>query len=197
MKELHQRISAIFGVFAGFELVWNVLTPSNPQHVLNVAENACLLVLFCVTYFSPRKISEILHVVALSVVAFIPMGMDDSPFFGAVVAIFALILIYAYGGYQTRPWWKMATTNAALWWLCSVAMSHFSAPSIENYFRAATWVLFINVFCFVLWIVVDHRERTRALERSILDENRRLISENKRLIKEMKKLVAGCHDDAN
>lgn len=197
MKELHQKLACIFGAFAGIALVGNVFTPSNPHHSLNVTEHACLLVLFVLTYFSPKRAAEAMQVLVLIVVAFIPMGLDDSPFFGAVVAVFALILIYAYGGYQTRVWWKFLTTNAFLYWVCAVAMSHFTPPTIEAYGRAAMWVLFINVFCLVLWVIVDHRERTRALERAILDENRRLIAENKRLIREMKQLVSRCHDDAD
>lgn len=182
MKELHQKLAVIFGAFAGIELVWNVFTPNNPHHDLNVTEHACLLVLFTLTYFTPKRPAEALQVLALIVVAFIPMGMEDSAFFGAVVAVIALILIYAYGGYQSRPWWKYLTTNVALFWICSVSMSHFATPSWEVYGRTATWVLFVNVFCIILWIIVQHRERMGAFARELIEQNRKLLVEIKLLV---------------
>ncbi len=175
----------------------NVFTPNNPDHNMNVIEQSILPMIFSLSYFLPSQASGVLQIIVLIATAFIPMHLNDSPFFGAVISVIALLLIYAYDGYKTRVWWKLPTTFFTLFILCSIARSNFTPPSSEMWIGAFAWTMFISVFCLIAWIISDHRERTRELERGILEENKRLISENKSLIREMRQLVKGCQDDAN
>lgn len=169
---LHKRIGLIFIFFSAFSLVANVFTPTNPDHVMNVMEQSCLVLIFSLSYFLPQQSSGVLQIIALVTTAFIPMHLNDSPFFGAVIAVFALILIYAYGGYKTRVWWKLPATFFTLFILCAIARSNFSSPSAEMYISAFAWTMFISVFCFVLWLVVDDiNKKYYSTMKSRIDQN--------------------------
>lgn len=137
----------------------NVFTPSNPDHAMNVIEQSCLVLVFALSYFLPQQASGVLQIITLAATAFIPMHLNDSPFFGAVIAVFALILIYAYGGYKTRVWWKLPATFFTLFALCAIARSNFTPPSPEMWIGAFAWTMFICVFCFVLWLVALDMEK--------------------------------------
>ena len=152
---LHKRIGLIFALFSAFSLVFNIFTPDNPEHLMNVIEQSCLVLVFTLSYFAPNPFAGVLQILALAATAFIPMHINDSPFFGAVISVFALVLIYAYGGYQSQAWWKLPTTFITLFVLCAIASSNFGPPSVLMYARAFGWTLFISVFCFVLWFIVD------------------------------------------
>lgn len=189
--KLHQEISLLFGGFSLVTLLWNVATPENPDHLLNVIEQSCLCLAFALSYFWHSHGAEALQVFALVVAAFIPMGISDSPFFGAVIATFALVLIYAYGGYRTMAFWKLPVTFVGLVGLCAIATSHFDPPSFDTYGRSIMWALFISLFCVVLWRVVKHIER-----RFYLIRETELLKLNKELIELNRDLIAGGYHDA-
>ncbi len=194
---LHKRVGLIFTLFSAFSLVINVFTPNNPDHNMNVIEQSILPMVFALSYFLPAQSSGVLQIIVLIATAFIPMHLNDSPFFGAVIAVIALLLIYAYDGYKTRALWKLPASFFTLFALCAIARSNFTPPSPEMWVGAFGWSMFISVFCLIVWMIADHRERTRALERGILEDNKRLIAENRRLVQEMKQLVKRCPDDAD
>ena len=183
---LHKRVALIFSLFSVISFVLNVFTPTNPDHLLNVIEHGCLLTIFILTYFLPDRPSGVLQIIALSVAAIIPMGLSDSPFFGAVVAVFVLVLIYAYGGYQSHKGWKMTATFLSLFFICAIASSNFMPPSLEMYVRSFGWALFISVFCFVLWLIVEDIKRQffSSFATEIITQNRELLELNKQLARE-------------
>lgn len=159
---------------------------------MNVIEQSCLVLVFSLSYFLPQQASGVLQIITLAATAFIPMHLNDSPFFGAVIAVFALILIYAYGGYKTRVWWKLPTTFFTLFALCAIARSNFTPPSLEMWIGAFAWTMFIGVFCFVLWLVALDMERRFHAEfaASLIEQNRKLLELNKQL-------AGGCADGHN
>lgn len=159
---------------------------------MNVIEQSCLVLVFSFSYFLHQPAAGVLQILALVATAFIPMHMNDSPFFGAVIAVFALILIHAYGGYRTHVWWKLPTTFFTLFILCAIATSQFSPPSPEMYVRAFSWTMFISVFCFVLWLVVDDMEKRFHAEFAA-----KLIEQNRKLLELNKQLAGGCADGHN
>lgn len=187
---LHKRVAVMFAIFSGLSLVFNVFTPDNPDHLLNVIEHSCLVIVFVASFFAHKQFAGVLQILALSAAAFIPMQINDSPFFGAVISVFVLVLIYAYGGYRSSPWWKLPTTFLTLLFLCAIASSKFTPPSFEMWARAFGWTSFISLFCFVLWLIVDDIER-----RFHADFAQDLIRQNRELLEINKQLVGGCKDD--
>ncbi len=181
--ELHKSISVVFASFAGLMLVWNVFMPNNPHHDLNIIEMSCLLVVFTFTYFSHSQLAKATHILTLGVVAFIPMGIAESPFFGAVIAVFALVLLYAYGGYRTHAFWKIPVTFVVLVVLCSLATSYFSPPGPIVIARAFIWTVFIFVFLGVLYLILEDIKRKFYSEfaSELIEQNRQLLEINKEL----------------
>lgn len=186
---LHKRIGLIFSLASAVSLAFNIFTPDNPDHILNVVEQSCLVLVFALSCYAGFPFGGVMQIIALSVAAFLPMQINDSPFFGAVISVFALVLIYAYGGYRTAVWWKLPITFSTLFILCAIASSKFTPPSIEMYARAFMWALFIVVFCLVLWLIVaDIEHRFHA------DFAARIIKQNRDLLELNKELSGGCKD---
>jgi len=156
---------------------------------MNVIEQAILVMVFSLSYFLHQPTSGALQILILIATAFIPMHLNDSPFFGAVIAVFALILIHAYGGYKTHVWWKLPGTFLTLFALCAIAKSNFSSPSPEMYVSAFAWTMFISVFCFVLWLVVADMERQFHT-----DYVSGIVKLNRILLEELKQKDGGCTD---
>lgn len=182
---LHKRVGLVFILFSAFSLVTNVFTPGNPDHVMNVIEQSCLILVFALSYFLHQPAAGVLQIITLATTAFIPMHLNDSPFFGAVIAVFALILIHAYGGYRAHVWWKLPTTFFTLFSLCAIARSNFTPPSSEMWIGAFAWTMFICIFCFVLWLVVADMERKIHLEsKSEIERNRAELESIKKEVRE-------------
>lgn len=190
MRLLHQRIGILSASFAAFSLMWNVFTPSNPDHVLNVIEHSALWVVFTASIFMPIKAAQALQILSLIVIAYIPMGISDSPFWGAVVATLTLVLAYAYGGFKTQAAWKLPAITVGMFTLCAIASSNFTPPSIEMYGRAAVWTLAIAFFVGILWLIVIEirRQFFEEFAAKLILQNRELLDINKKLIE------GGCID---
>lgn len=185
---LQKRIALTFSLFSAFAFLANVATPSNPDHLLNLVETGSMTASFALSYFLPVAASGGLQVLSLAVGAFIPMGITDSPFFGAILAVFALVLVYAYGGYRTRPFWKLPASFVSLLILCAISTSRFTPPTQETLIRAIGWTLCICVFLFVLW---------QVMEAVKLRSNAELIKQNRDLLDINLQLEAGCEDVNN
>jgi len=184
--ELHRRLAIIFGGFSAFALLMNILTPSNPDQMTNLIEMSCLTVAFALSFFFDRREGGALQVIALAVGAFFPMGSTSSPFFGSVLAVFGIVLTYAYDGYRTVRVPKFILTACIVLFLALFASSTFQAPFVEILTRAFAWTAFVMVFCTTLLLIVDdinirfYNEKIKSLT----DLNAELLSMNKKLLGE-------------
>lgn len=188
--QLHKRMALLFFSFTSFVLIANLFAPTNPDQLLNIIEMSVLSVGFFSSYFLSKAIAGTIQTASLGVSAFIPMADPLSSFFGGVLAVFMLVLIYAYGGYRTYPIQKLIFTFFGMFALCVIASSNFHAPTPEIFVRAFAWTAFIGVFCFTLWLIVDDINKNfyDKKERELLEQNRELLEINKMLLK-------GCADE--
>lgn len=184
--DLRQRMALTFSLFSATALVFNTLTPQNPAFTLNVIEEAVLTAVFMFTWFLPVKTAQVIQIIALLFIAFFPLGFIDSPFFGAVICVFALVLVYAYGGYRAFPIPKIIGTFFGLLAMCLFTLSSVEGVSFAVGVRAFMWTLFISVFLFVLWLIVDdiNRHFYTEKQKDLIDINRELIEINKKLLEE-------------
>lgn len=193
MKGMYQDVASLFTGLALSVFAWNVSTPSNPDHILNLVEMGVVTVVSAWTYFLPRKAAEALQVLMLAVVAFLPFGgIQAEPFIGAFIIVAASALTWAYDGFRTRPWWKLVVIDAALLYFCAAATARFSAPGLEAFGRATMWVVAINAGGYLIWRV--SRERIRLETVDYIVQNRKLLDLNKEL---EKTLAGGCQDAIN
>ncbi len=186
--ELHRVVGLVFVVSSFLVLVWNALTPSNPDHVLNMIEVSGACAFFTLAYFAPDRFAQATQILVLAVAAFIPMSIPTSEFWGLFIAFMALNLLFAYGGFETRPWWKYFATNAVLYALCAIALSKFGEMTPEMYFRAGFWTGMLNMGLWIEWGAVQYYLR------QYVKQNRTLLEINKDLHKKMK--AGGCEDGA-
>jgi hypothetical protein len=178
MMELHRRISLIFGGFSAFSLLMNIITPSNPDHLWNLVEMSCILLAFALSYFFDRREGGALQIFAIVVAAFFTISSPSGPFFGSVLAVFGIILTYAYDGYRTVRVPKFILTACVVFFLAFFASSTFQAPFV--------WTAFVMVFCTTLLLIVDDINRRFYDEKvkSLTELNAELLSMNKKLLGE-------------
>lgn len=188
--DLRQRMALTFALFSATALVFNTLTPANPYYSINIIEESCLTMVFMFTWFLPLRVAQAVQVVALLFIAFFPLGFLDSPFFGAVICVFSMVLIYAYGGYKTFAIPKLFGTFFGLLSMCLFSLVSIEGFSFSICVRAFMWTLFISVFLFVLWLIIDDINK-----RFYSEKEEKLIRLNRELLEINKKLIhGGCED---
>lgn len=175
-------------------MVANVLLVSNPDRIGNIIEMTILTILFTLSCFLPKSLASILQTGSMAVVSFIAMSIPDplSNVFAALVAILCLILVHAYGGFKTHPFWKLPSTFFGVFIFCLIASGHVPAPESEQWVRAFMWALGIMVFLFLVWLAFEEHELEvhSNFEAAVIKQNRALIEENK-------SLLARCKDDSD
>jgi len=187
---LHQVIGRICAVFSVVVFTYNVFTPHNPDHWLNLAETLVLSILFITAlYFSP-KVAKTLHVLLFMAMSTIAVFTDTGFAFSAFMAVSTFILIYAYGGFKTMAAWKLPIAAVVCYSVCTVGVLHYSELTVAAFSQAAIWALFIALFITFLWLV--EREIRRRFYADFASE---LIQQNHDLLQEIRQLHKGCKDD--
>ena len=190
--KLYQRIGTLFTCFSLAALVVNLFTPDNPNHIINLFLTGGFALLFALSSIVPRASGQALQTWFLCSASFFPLLASDiaSTFFGGAIAVVALVLIYAYGGYRTLSFWKLPVTVAGLFIVClSASLLAGELPVLEACVRAFAWTLFVFVLCLILWIVADSMEVEFHEEYSSL-----IVKQNRTLLEELKKKGGGCDD---
>ena len=183
--KLYQRFGITFSLFSFVTLVWNIATPSNPDHLGNLILCGSLTVILYISLLIPEKQSKIVQTASFILAAFTPIHFTGEMFFGAVCIVIGLALMYAYGGYRTHAAWKMPATFAVVFLLLSLSTSAISAESIM---RSFVWTAYIVIACFALWLMVDD------IERQFHDSIRSSLDSNRKEIDLLKKDIGGRND---
>lgn len=170
-------------MFSVLVFTFNVFTPDNPDHWLNLAETLAMSFLFIMALSFPEMVAKTLHVLLFGAAAGIAVFTDTGFFSSAVMTVSTFILIYAYGGFRTMAGWKLPVAAVVCYGVCVAGVLHYNPPSVESYSRAAVWTLFIAMFVTFLWLVV------REIRRKFFDEfAHELIEHNHDLLVEIRKL---------
>lgn len=186
---LSRRVSIIGICLASCVLVWNLITPGNPDHALNLIVATILTVWMVACLFLPERISQVSHSLTLGGSAFVYVGIDGGFFSSGTLTIILFVLIHAYGAFRTHALWKLPLSVLAVYILSSVSSAHFTVPGIEAYGRAAMWTLMVIGFLFVLWCALQEfrRQFHEEYASAIIQQNRQLLELNKQL-------AGGCDD---
>lgn len=188
----HKRMAALFTAFSLFALVANLIHFDNPDHLLNVVELASLSATFGASFFLRSREAGAMQVASMILAAFIPLGITDSGIFGICIGVFAFVLTYAYGGFQSYAFWKLPVAFTILFALCTLAAGRATKVYSEMWFYGFCWSVGIGVFCWLLWLVADEHERMAKakFDADVVELNRKLLDETRRI-------VEGCRDDAD
>jgi hypothetical protein len=186
---LHELLAYICAGFSAVVFAFNVFTPGNPDHLLNLAETLVLTFLYTSTLFMPVKWAKFTHVVLFGSAAGIAVFTDTGFFPSAVMTVSTFILIYAYGGFRTMAAWKLPLSVVLCYGVCLVGVFHYDPPSVSSYSRAAIWTMFISMFVMFLWLVL------REIRRQFFSEfAHELIQQNHDLLEELRNLQKRCDD---
>lgn len=186
----HKEYAAVASGFLLLLFFWNVFTPANPQHDINIIVMGSLSLVFAICYFLPQEGSQAIQIIVLGSLAILPMTFNE-PFFGMVIGVFTMILLYAYNGYRSRPIWKMFVSFGATYWLSVITISYFGPPTIESMARALVWNILTWLFLLFIWRV--HSKILEHVINSRLSElNEKLEKQNKRQLNYIAELIERC-----
>lgn len=186
---LEQRMAWIFTAFSCFVLFYNLSTPDNPDHVMNLIEQTISLGAFGSTIFLSAKIAQVIHILVLVGITFVTVFTDTGFFPSAFIMVLIFVLTYAYGGFRTFAAWKLPMGAILAFVLCLAGSSHFQAPAPEVWSRAAMWTIFVAVFLWLLWHVLQEIRR-----QFFADFANELIQQNHDLLLQLRDRERGCND---
>jgi len=186
---LERRMAWIFTAFSCLVLVYNFVTPDNPDHIMNLVEQIISTGLFGATIFLPIKASQTIHIIALIGITLVTVFTDTGFFPSAVLMVFIFVLTYAYGGFRTFASWKIPISAILAFVLCLAGSSHFQAPGAGVWSRAAMWTLFVALFLGLLWLVLQEVRR-----QFFADFAHELTQQNHDLLGVIRDLEKGCKD---
>lgn len=189
--DLSKRIGVTFLLFTSFALAVNLFQPSNPDYVLNVTMETVLVVLFGISIVAKAPYSGGIQVACLVVSSALAPATPGGPFFSSAIAVFSLVLIYAYGGFQTLRGPKVGLSFVGVFAVMTFNLSHVMPLGTDLLLRGFVWTMFLAVFCFILWLVVEEIDRKfhKFRESELLRLNRELIKLNHDILDS-----GGCHD---
>lgn len=174
---VHKRVGLVFAVFCLVLLAWNIATPSNEDHILNIIEHSILSLLFIISAIIDNKISRYIQIVALFVGSGITaMAGDLQP--ASSVSTVAVVLAYVY--------WKFQTFN--IYFLMSVSISQFvfslTASIISGYTplisigHSIIWSSVPFLCVWLGWTIMCQ------FSDDVIKQNRDLLEINKELMEE-------------
>lgn len=188
--DLHRRIGLGFASFCGLLLAWTIITPENPDHLVNLVIHATLAPAFAFSTMAGVKVGGWVQVAALFFGASLTaMAGDFQP--ASAVGSVAVLLIYAYGGFKSiRPSViipvSIAQFGLTLWaaWVgeynLTIALGH-----------ALAWTSFSLLGVWVIWMIFQaYAKEILELERKITEQNREMLEATKEMLKK------GCEDAA-
>jgi hypothetical protein len=174
---VHKRVGLVFAVFCLVLLAWNIATPSNEDHVLNIIEHSILSLLFIISVIIDNKVSRYIQIAALFVGSGITAISGDLQPASAVSTV-AVIMAYVY--------WKFQTFN--VYFLISVSVAQFifslTASIISGYTplistgHSVIWSAVPFVCVWLGWTIM------RQFSEDVIKQNRDLLEINKELMEE-------------
>jgi hypothetical protein len=99
-SNLHKKIGLVFAGFCALLIVWHLMTPENPDHVLNLAMHSALTILFVASALVQERPGFVVQIVALSLGAVVTGSVGSYHAAGFVGGV-AILMYYATGGFIT------------------------------------------------------------------------------------------------
>lgn len=174
-----RRVSLVLGIFSLLLLVWNIVTPSNEDHVVNVAEHFILTLVFGITFVLPIKVSNVIQVVMIFIAAWIAAFTGDLQPSGAIGTA-AVVLAYTYSKFQPLSAWILGTVSTtqflgALW-----ATQQAGYTPLVGIGHAVLWAVLPLVGVWLLWqALYEFAEKMLKQNRELLEINKTLVAGGK------------------
>lgn len=188
--DLSKRIGITFVVFTSFALAMNLLYRGNPDFILNVSMESVLLIMFTISIIAPDRMAGVIQISCMIVSGALAPMSPGGPIFSSVIVVLALVLVYAYGGFQTMAIPKTIVSFLGMYLVILFNLTKMEEYGMSIFIRAFGWTVFMGIVCFILWLVVEeiHRRFHLTREREWLRINSELIKLNHEL------LDGGCLD---
>jgi len=177
--DLHRQVGAFFGIFTMIMLVWNLLTPDNHDHWLNVTEHSILSMLFLFSTSVKPSFGTILQIGALFLGAFMTATTGDIQPAG-VVGMTAAILTYIYSRFQS---FGLVTVSLVAGLQFSVAITGAVAAGYDplvSFGHAIVWTAISLVGVWISWVALQQfSARILKTTKEVHEINKTLMSERK------------------
>lgn len=174
-----KRLGALLTGFSGVLLVWNLLTPENEDHRLNVILHGTLGVLFLVSVFTPFTVGAGLQVGAVFIGAFAVALAGDMQPAGALGAL-GVLLIYTYSKFQRLPLWVLIVVPLVQFANGFLAAYQCWYTPLLAFGHALCWATVPFVAVWVVWEMLNqYSEELVKQNRELLEINKELLGEGK------------------
>ncbi len=177
--DLHRLIGSLIGAFSVFLLAWNLSTPVNPDHWVNVTEDLVILFAALLSVVQKPAFGAILQVGALFVGAWLTASTGDLPPAG-VVGTVAIFLTYVYGGFQGLDEVKVIIVGALQLGGTFFGAMRFGHDPLLSLGHAVVWTAGSIVVVSIGWLAMrKYAEKVLRVSREVHGINKTLMSERK------------------
>jgi len=178
-----KRVGLVFGVFSLILLVWNIITPLNEDHTVNIIEHIFLMLMFSFSTVVKNPFNKYLQVSSLFVGSWIA-GVLGELQASATVGTVAVILTYGYSAFQ--PLSKIVVIGAFVVQLLGVSFAALRAeyPLAVAFGHGLVWSLLPLLGVWLYWKLMQQFSKD-------------LIAQNRELLEINKSLVAGGKDGSD
>lgn len=173
--DFYRRAGVVFAGFCLLMLVWNLATPANEDHWLNVVEHSTLATGFVVSVFVRFPLARWVQVGMLFLGAWMTAFAGDIPP-AATVGTLATILAYAYGKFQPFPQFLMLGIAIMQLGVTFTSSVIHGQPTLVAAGRAIVWALLPLVGVWLFWNIMQQ------FAEKVLKQNRELLEINKTLV---------------
>src|SRR4030042_387667 len=170
-----KRVGLVFGAFSLILLVWNIITPLNEDHIVNIVEHSFLVLMFSFSILIKNPFNKYLQVSSLFVGSWIAGALGELQASAAVGTV-AVILTYGYNAFQ--PLSKVVIIGAFVVQLLGVSFAALRAeyPLAVAFGHGLVWTLLPLVGVWLYW------ELMQLFSKVLIAQNRELLEINKSLM---------------
>lgn len=169
---LHRQIGLVFAWFCALMFFWNLATPSNPDHVLNLFMHCGLTLAFLGSTFAPEKAGFIAQVAALGVGAIVT-GTTGSYYAAGAVGAVAILMYYSTTGLVSMSPWQPLSAAGLQWaniafsaWMAGKDVPHAIGHGTAGMgaTMAALWALWLLSLVWKKAVIVQNRNLLEILK---------------------------------
>lgn len=184
---LHRILAPILLVFSLLLLAWNIATPGNEDHVVNVAEDLILVAAFAASMFLTPAAGGMVQVAAMFIASSLTAYAGDfQP--AAFVGALALMLTFAYRQFRTIPDYLLSMIVGVQFagvFFAAMVVGYSVELSIGH---ALLWTVAPMVTVWVIWqimkawapMVVKNSSEVHELNKKLMSKGTTDAAENTR-----------------
>jgi len=177
--ELHRQVGVFFAIFTLIMLLWNLATPLNPDHWLNIVEHSILSVLFLFSTSLKSSPGTILQISSLFLGAFLTASTGDMQPAGMVGTV-GVVLTYIYSRFQAFGTVTVSIVAGLQFAVVIVGALLADYPPLIAIGHAVMWTAASLVCVWVAWVALQQfSARILKTTKEVHEINKTLMSERK------------------